>query len=306
MAKNGLIFKDAELVRDSITKSQKARIAKLYEDWANEIGKKAEFYRRSSNGSSYIAEMQMRDLKKQLQSASKQVSQEIYGIVKENMYVVSDSVVKSNSLWLSSLGFNKKTLDVAFSSVPDSVVRSITTGQVYDSGWSLSQRIWGNNQQQLQNIYDIVGKGVAQNSPIYDIAKNLEAYVKPDVKKPWNLTAKDGVKIFKRQVDYNAQRLARTLVQHSYQQSFVAVTKNNPFVIDYIWHANGSRACPLCTDRDGVHFKKDDLPLDHPNGMCTMEANISEDMINQLADWFNSPDGTYPEIDSFAKNFGYW
>ena len=33
-------------------------------------------------------------------------------------------------------------------------------------------------------------------------------------------------------VDYNAQRLARTLVQHSYQQSVIAVTKDNPFVTE--------------------------------------------------------------------------
>jgi hypothetical protein len=36
-----------------------------------------------------------------------------------------------------------------------------------------------------------------------------------------------------------------------------------------------------------------------------MEPNIANDMNDQLADWFNSPDGTYPEIDDFANNFGY-
>ena len=45
--------------------------------------------------------------------------------------------------------------------------------------------------------------------------------------------------------------------------------------------------------------------MDHPNGMCVMEPVISKDINDQLADWFNSPDGTYPEIDEFAGNFGY-
>ena len=46
--------------------------------------------------------------------------------------------------------------------------------------------------------------------------------------------------------------------------------------------------------------------MDHPNGMCTMEPKIDMDKtIDQLADWFNAEDGTYPEIDKFASNFGY-
>lgn len=56
---------------------------------------------------------------------------------------------------------------------------------------------------------------------------------------------------------------------------------------------------------DGVHYKKTELPMDHPNGMCTMEPVVVDNIVDQLADWFNSPDGTYPEIDAFAKNFGY-
>ena len=95
------------------------------------------------------------------------------------------------------------------------------------------------------------------------------------------------------------------MVQHSYQQSFDAVCHNNPFVIDYVWRANGSRVCELCLDRDGKHYPKDALPLDHPNGMCTMEPNVDDNMDDKLVEWFNSEDGTFPEIDEFAKEFGY-
>jgi len=58
-------------------------------------------------------------------------------------------------------------------------------------------------------------------------------------------------------------------------------------------------------ERDGRVFQKGNLPMDHPNGMCTIEPVVVDDMIDQLADWFNSPDGTYPEIDEFAKDFGW-
>ena len=140
---------------------------------------------------------------------------------------------------------------------------------------------------------------------MYDIAKDLENYVRPSAKLGWNKVTKDGVKIYKKQVDYNAQRLGRTLVQHSYQQSFISTTQKNPFVTDYIWNSNGSRVCELCASRDGKHYSKYDLPMDHPNGMCTMIPNVVNNLEDKLADWYNSPDGTFPEIDEFAKNFGY-
>lgn len=305
MAANPLIFKNSEKVRDSITESQKKEIANLYNDWANEIGKMAEYYARKETSSAPVSERYYRELQKQLRTTSQEVSNEVYKKIRGNMYTVSDAVVADNVNWLKQFGFSEDGLNAAFSYVPDSIVRSIVTGQVYESGWSLSERIWGNNEQTMKDLYRIVAGGVAQQMPIKDISKQLEQYVRPGAAKQWNLVDKDGRKIYPRQVDYNAQRLARTLVQHSYQQSFDAVNRNNPFVTDYVWNANGSRVCELCLSRDGQHFKKDELPLDHPNGMCTMEPNVDPNMEDKLVEWFNSEDGTFPEIDEFAKNFGY-
>lgn len=302
---NKLIFKDAEAARDAIMASQKKEIAALYENWADEIGERAKFYSHKSTASAPVSERYYRELQKQLRATSQDVSNEVYSKIKKNMYTVADAVVADNVKWLESFGFSKDGLNAAFSYVPDEIVRNLITGQIYDSGWSLSARIWGDNEQTLKDIYQVMAKGLAENKPIYQIAKDLEKYVRPSAQLPWNLRAADGVKIYKKQVDYNAQRLARTLVQHGYQQSFVATTQKNPFILEYIWRSNGSRVCELCLARDGKHYKKDELELDHPNGMCTMEPVVADDMIDQLANWFNSPDGTYPEIDEFAGNFGY-
>lgn len=302
---SNLIFKDSEKIKEEIMESQQKEIIKLYNDWADEIGERAEYYSHKTNASAPLSERYYKELQKQLRQTSHDVSNQVYGKIKSNMYKVSDAVVADNVNWLKSLGFPADGLNAAFSYVPEETVRNLVTGKIYESGWSLSSRIWGDNEDTLKDIYKIMAKGVAENRPIYDIAKNLEAYVRPNARLPWNLRMSDGVKIFKKQVDYNAQRLARTLVQHSYQQSFLATTQKNPFVLDYIWHSNGSRACELCLSRDGQHFNKDELPMDHPNGMCVMEPNVDYETIDKLADWFNSPDGTYPEIDEFASNFGY-
>lgn len=302
---NKLVFKDAEEAKKSIMVEQQKEIAKLYEDWADDIAKQAEYYSHKFTSSAFVSERYYKQLRRQLRKTSQEVSNEIYNKIKSNMYLISDEVVKSNVKWLKSFGFSEEGLNATFSYVPKDTVERLVTGQIYKSGWSLSKRIWGDNEQTLKDIYQVMAKGIAEQKPIYDIAKDLESYVRPNARLPWNLRMADGVRIYKKQVDYNAQRLARTLVQHSYQQSFISTTKDNPFILDYVWRANGSRVCELCMSRDGMHYKKDDLPMDHPNGMCVMEPTIDKDMNKKLADWFNSPDGTYPEIDEFASNFGY-
>ena len=300
-----LIFKDAEAAKAAIMVSQQKEIAKLYEDWADDIGDRAKYYSHKSTASAPVSEQYYRELQKQLRQTSQEVSNEIYKKIKSNIYTVADAVVSDNVKWLESFGFSSDGLNAAFSYVPHEIVQNLVTGQIYDSGWSLSSRIWGDNEQTLKDIYQVMAKGLAENKPIYEIAKDLESYVRPSARLPWNLRMADGKKIYKKQVDYNAQRLARTLVQHGYQQSFIATTQKNPFITDYVWRSNGSRVCELCKSRDGVHYKKDELPMDHPNGMCTMEPTVADDMVDQLADWFNGEDGAYPEIDEFASNFGY-
>ncbi len=303
MAKK-LIFKDAEKARDSILKSQQKEIEKLYLEWADEIGKKAEKLSHKNTPSALVQERQLKELKKQLEESSKKVANEVYSKIKSNMYKASDAVVGCNTEWMKSLGFDENAANVMFTNVPDSTVRNLVTGQIYDSGWSLSKAIWGDNEKTLKDIYKIVAKGVSENKTTYDIAKELESYVNPNKKLPWNTNGKDGARIYKKKVDYNAQRLARTLVQHSYQQSFIATTKDNPFVQDYVWLSNGSRVCPICKARNGKHFSKDKLPMDHPNGMCVMVPSVSPNMAKDLADWVKNPN-KHPEIDKFAKKFGY-
>lgn len=300
-----LIFKDAEAAKAAIMASQQKEIAKLYEDWADEIGERAKYYSHKSTASAPVSERYYRELQKQLRQTSQEVSNEIYKKIKSNIYTIADAVVSDNVKWLESFGFSSAGLNAAFSYVPHEIVQNLVTGQIYDSSWSLSSRIWGDNEQTLKDIYQVMAKGLAENKPIYEIAKDLESYVRPSARLPWNLRMADGKKIYKKQVDYNAQRLARTLVQHGYQQSFIATTQKNPFITEYIWRSNGSRVCNLCKARDGVHYKKTELPMDHPNGMCTMEPVVVDNIVDQLADWFNSPDGTYPEIDAFANNFGW-
>lgn len=304
---SSLIFKDAEAARDAICAEDQKKIRQLYSDWADEVGKRAEYYHSKETASSYWQEQQMLELQRQLTAQSQEIANQIYTGTKESMYKVADSVVGCNAKYLSELGFPSEGLNAAFTSVPTQVVNNLVTGQIYEGGWNLSSAIWSDNEQTLHDIYQIVAQGRAMNMSAYDISKMLEGYVNPNKAKQWNLTMSDGRRIYKRSVDYNAQRLTRTLTQHAYQQGVIQCAKDNPFIQMIIWRANGSRTCELCLDRDGKEYRWDEVPMDHPNGMCTMEPKVDMDKtIDQLADWFNGEDGEYPEIDAFAsKVSGY-
>lgn len=298
-----LSLKYAEDVKNSIMESQQKEIKSLYAKCAKDISFLSSKYASMKNPSAAIATVQMAQLEKQLKAATKNISNEIYKKIENNLYIVSDAMISTNAKWLKSLGFASP--NISFTNVSDDIVKNILTGNIYNGGWNLSKAIWGDNEATLKDIHSIIASGRAMNMSSYEVAKNLESYVNPDKSKLWNLTMKDGTKIYKKSIDYNAQRLARTLTQHAYQQSFVTATKDNPFVKEYIWHSNGSRACDLCKARDGKHYSKFDLPLDHPNGMCVMEPVVVKDLEDKLVNWFNSEEGEYPEIDKFASNFKY-
>lgn len=277
---NDLIFKDAWEARDSITKRQEREIRKLYNQWARELREQANQLSKIGTPNSANQSRDMAQLYYKLRSASKQLTAEINTSIKENVEYMSNVVVRCNKRWLHNLGFTNISIDTKFSFVKDMVVRNIITGNIYTTGYSLSSRLWDIEKNTMKDIYSIVAKGIAQNMTVYDISKMLEKYVKPDKRVPSSMGVHQQV------TDYNAQRLARTLIQHAYQQTLVALTKDNPYVNGYIWHADGPHSCELCESRDGRIYSAEDLPLDHPNGMCSMEPNINiEKMMLEVIDW---------------------
>lgn len=283
-----LVFKDAWEARDQITKRQEREIRKLYNEWAREVREQANQLSKIGTPNSANQSRELAQLYYQLRSASKQLTAEINTSIKNNVEYMSNAVTNCNKRWLHSLGFTNISIDTKFSLVRDMAIRNIITGNVYTTGYSLSSRLWQIENNAIKDIYSIVAKGIAQNMSIYDIAKMLEKYIRPDMRVPYYMGVHQQV------TDYSAQRLARTLIQHTYQQTLVALTKDNPFVHGYIWHANGAHSCALCDERDGQIYSAEDLPLDHPNGMCSMEPNIDTvSMIRTLSDFNIDPSNLF-------------
>lgn len=247
--------------------------------------------------------MYLSKLKGQINEQLGVLRKELESTITSNMTTVAEAMVEDN---LRFLRYVDMPVQGAFSHVPRDVVESIITGKVYQGNWSLSKSIWKHSQKAQWDINTIIAEGVAQNKGAYDIAKDLEKYVNPSARKPW-----DWNKVYPgtaKKVDYNAQRLARTMVSHAYQQAFVRTTQKNPFVTKYRWESsNSGHVCDLCASRDGQLYDKDDLPMDHPNGMCTYAAVMESSMIDiadRIADWAlgEKADPDLDEYYEFLKN----
>lgn len=290
---------DAENIRANLTKAQEDEISMLYREVYLSTRKQMLAIPKDGTTSQKIQKQYLDKLHKQLDEAYKSLGVGLEKQLKKEAKKAAEGVVDESSEFVKKAGFS---VEGAYSFVPKDIVNALVTGQVYGGDWSLSGAIWSDINKHQSDISKVIAEGVAANKSAYDIAKDLEKYVDPKAKKEW-----DWSKVYpgtSKKVDYNAQRLARTMVSHAYQQSLERVCKNNPFVDGFIWQsAHSDRVCPICAERDGQFFKKGDLPLDHPNGMCTFIASIEgsmTDVANRLGDWVNGKDD--PELDKWMQD----
>lgn len=299
-------------VREERTRAELLKIRQAYMKMAKiveEQGAKV----NGDDESTKFKKKYFRNLTTQLRQESKNMTIEMISDIKTNMYDIADAVVRDNVKWLDKLGMN---VEGAFSYVPKDVVNNIVTGKVYDTGWSLSKRIWGNSEKDMDDIYNIVASGIGRNLSIKEITKDLVKFVDPSavIDGKWN---KDYPKVNRKKIEYNAQRLAKTLSNHAFQQAYVKTTFHNPFISCYHWNCgHNDRTCPICIDREqsdqyglgAGNFPKGALPLDHPNGFCFITGvsiYTNKNMADRIADWYNNEPGYDKGLDDFAKSMGY-
>lgn len=289
---------DSLKVRDQLEKQQYLEIQKLYQDMAKRAKSQAKKL-KDGTPSDKLQAAELRKLAKQLQAEAEAIGVRIEESITDTILKTSQAVVGDAQKFNSRIGL---TMEGAYRRVPTDIVEVLVSGKLYGDNWSLSKAIWADIKQTQKDINTVVTEGLALNKSSYDIAKDLEKYVDPMAKKPW-----DWSKVYpgtKKKVDYNAQRLARTMVGHAYQQSVVATSKNNPFVEGIKWiSAHTHSTCDLCKERNGKVFPKDKLPLDHPNGKCSFVLDIPKSMTqiaDELADWVHGKPN--PGMDRWFKD----
>ena len=310
-----LRFAKAEQTRKAITNQQLQQIRNMYQEIADQYSRRIEYLSNKTNISSILRIQYLREYQKQLADELGKVNRRIESNIKSGMTKTAEAVLEEEIKRAKELGFVGIT--GKYSNIPTDVVETIISGQLYQGDWSLSSAIWGTNEKIKRDCQSIVARGIAQNKGVYEVAKDLEAYVNPQARKTYRW-AKDypgSTKV----IDYNASRLARTMMSHAYQEAFERSTEKDPWVDAYKWNISANdRVCPLCIGRaendeyglgEGI-YPKGEVPLDHPNGQCYLtivQTKSTNDVVNDLANWYN---GTGDEsmnglINDFAYSLGY-
>lgn len=295
---------DSLAERQNLTTAQSREIERLYKDLAKKAAKEAERL-KSSTLSGKLQAVELGKLEKKLQEEADKIGARLESSIPSAMKKAATGVVSDATAFQAKLGIS---IEGAYRHVPTDIVEILVSGKLYKGKWSLSKSIWADVAKTQADISKVVAEGIALNKSSYDIAKDLEMYVDPSAKKPW-----DWSKVYpgtKKKIDYNAQRLARTMAGHAYQQSVVAVCKDDPFVDGVEWiSGHSTTTCELCRDRNGKVFPAEKLPMDHPNGKCSFAPHVSKSLSqigDDLADWVQGKPnkrmdkwfkGMYPDAD---------
>ena len=169
-------------------------------------------------------------------------------------------------------------------------------GNIYNDKKVLSERLWHTSKASGAKISTAINSCIAQGMGAADMSQNLKEFAMGG-HHTWSRNKireklGDGYarKYGSGGLDYEALRLARTTLTHQAQISVINSSKVNPYMDAVIWHSDhqAGRTCQLCLDRDGTKFKLDNVPLDHPNGMCWLEPAYSmtpEEMAKDMKAW---------------------
>lgn len=251
--------------------------------------------------------------KKMLQEQILHCNNQVENIIKEYSQLQAENVVSAHMEvfkdTFKDYNIDKDFLN-KFANIDKNCVDYILKGNLYSNGKGLSERIWNTGKIQDKNIQDIIIQGRLQGLGAVKLGALLEAYTNNSSGAWVNACKKLGAgyasQITKAGVSYEALRLARTTITHTAQVALITSSKFNPFIEGLQWHtSNGGRVCNDCASKNGVIYNKNEVPFDHPNGMCYQTAVITKDtkeIASEIRNWVHGAEN--PALDTWAKQMG--
>ena len=223
---------------------------------------------------SYV--MQIYDeLEDLLTKYNRDISDEIYNLQRQIMYSYFDPSFQE---------FRAK-VDKLVDITNRKVINQMIQGNIYHDGKGLSDRIWDTAKTSGNKISIAINSCIAQGMGAAEMSQNLKEFAMGG-HHTWSrnkIREKLGPGYARKYgsggLDYEALRLARTTLTHQAQISVINSSKINPYLQFVKWHSDhqAGRTCQQCIDRNGQLFKIDEVPLDHPNGMCWIQPVYSID-----------------------------
>ena len=289
-----------------LTLEQQRELLNLYDDAIEELAKKAAVSKDKPLAQRWLLDYQ-KELKKAREELVKELNKSIRGFTTRaaKLGTEVERQIMSKTFKLAGIDTGPHFTEM-FSIVQDKVVKDIISGRLYKDNKTLSSRIWNYGKEFEKDIQYTIAQAILEKKSAIELARDLEKYVLEPVKRP-TTWGKAYPSLKDKRVDYNAMRLARTSINHAYQTSSIQSSNMNPFVEGIEWRSAmiHGRTCEVCMERHGQIFPKDDVPLDHPNGLCTMIPYIPKslnEVADELKDWLNG--GTNKKLDEWYNKYG--
>lgn len=307
------LLKDAVNEKNKLTAKTLNKIIKIYESTADDLLKKAS----RSRG---FTRAWTKDYERYIKYKILELNNELAKVSDSSIRTSAEIAASVQGDFLSYIN-NKYTLDIDKSMLEfayttnEKLIGQIIQGGFYKDNRSLSDRIWGYGNQNGKDIQYILTKGMAEQKSYLDIIKDLEKFLKsntdPDFKKTYT-------KLYNRKVDYNAQRLLRTAMNHMFYVQNVSNAKNNPYAEAMHWELSaehgtrqvdrfGEDECDDYANSDYYNlgqgnFPPDKVPVPHPNCLCIQTIVIPkslDEIGRELGEWINGKDISY--LDEWLK-----
>lgn len=301
--------KIARQIRKEVSKltlEQQKQILKIYDDAINELAKAAAKAKDKSLTKRWVLSY-MKELEKTQEELRKSLNKQI----KEGVEIAAELGIRPEQLIMKEI-FLRIEIDpgdhfvTMFNKVKEEVIKDIISGNLYKDHRSLSSRIWQYSNEFGKDIQYAINQAFAEKKSAIKLAEDLEKYVLDPARRP-TTWGKVYPNLKYKKVDYNAMRLARTSINHAYQTASIQSSSMNPFVEGILWRSalQHGRTCEVCMERHGKIYPVDDVPLDHPNGLCTMIPYIPKslsEVADELRRWFDGePNET---LDLWYNKYG--
>lgn len=207
----------------------------------------------------------LKSLGKTISSAYQTITEDMSDLIQDNAHELCEQVITEVEDETGVKSDNKDELI-------DSMISAVVLGAIYEVEWTLKAALEREADRLSKLVEAVIQNGIDRNRNPSQIVKDLEEVLNPTRLGQKSYETKDGM-ITVTKIDGEAQRLARTTVEHIFQESFIEtaelVEDNTKYKVLIRWvSALEENTCQVCESRHNQLYEPQDLPLEHPNGQC--------------------------------------
>ena len=290
------LVKEARIKQQQIQLHNEIEILKAYKLATKEIESKIQENIKRGYGVDYFL-----DLKDELDFMVDFLNKSISRLVKEAMQDICDvnmnvQISFNNFVYPAEVAFYaNKSLKIN----NYNMLHTLISGEYYKDGKSLDSRIWNITSKNKKDIEKLIASNIASGINSRTLAEKLDNYINPFVR----TKAKTIVSGMSRNISYQAQRLARTSITQTANETNRQNAENNVFCSGLKWNLSPSHyerqikrwGPDICDDyatQNGYNlgvgvFPTDAYPVSHPNCLCysTQVQPSLEDVIHRVSNW---------------------